>query len=130
MSAAVEVEAVEVVEVAGHLLAGEAQVGGADLDELAAGPQPRQGQRGVGAGADDQPQLRRQVVDEERHPGRDVGAVGEVVVVEDERDLARVHAQLVDHAGEHGLDRRLPGLQERERGGAGARDARSRASST
>ena len=117
-----EAEAVEVVEVAGHLVAGEAQVGGADLDQLAPSPQPRQRQRGVGAGADDQPQLWRQVVDEERHPGGDVDTVGEVVVVEDERDLAGVHAQLVHHPGEHGLDRRLPGLQERERRGTGARD--------
>ena len=85
-------------------------------------PQPGQGQGGVGTGADDQAQLWRQVVDEERHPGGDVDAVGEVVVVEDQGDLAGVHAQLVDHPGEHGLHRRLPGLEQGERGGAGARD--------
>ena len=113
MSVGGEVEAVEVVEVGADLVAGEPQVGRADLDQLPAGAESRKGQRRVGAGADHQPQLRRQVVDEERHPGRDVDAVGEVVVVEDERELAGMHAQLVDDAGEDGLDRRLAGLQER-----------------
>ena len=90
-----EVEAVEVVEVAGHLLNGEAKVRRADLDELPASPQPRKRQRRIGSGADDQPKLRRQVVDEERHPGRDIDTVSEVVVVQDDGDLTGIHAQLV-----------------------------------
>ena len=117
-----EVEAVEVVEVAGHLLTREAQVGRADLDQLPASPQPRERQRRIGPGADDQPKLRRQVVDEERHPGRDLDAISEVVVVEDDRDLTRIHAELVHHAREHGLHRRLPRLQKRERCGTSTRD--------
>ena len=110
-----EVKAVEVVEVAGDLLTREAKVGGADLDELPACPQPGERQRRVGPGADGQPKLRRLVVDEEGHPGRDIDTVSEVVVVEDEGDLTRVHAELVHHAGEHGLHRRLPRLQKGER---------------
>ena len=80
------------------------------------------GQGGVRAGADDQPKLWRHVVDEERHPSRDLDAVGEVVVVEHQRDIAGLDAELVHHPGEHGLDRRVPGLQESECGITGARD--------
>ena len=53
---------------------GEAQVGGPDLDQLAAGAQPRQRQRRVGAGGEDQVQLRRQVLEQERHPVVDLAA--------------------------------------------------------
>ena len=45
-----------VVEVGRGLVGGEAQVGGADLDQLAAGPQPGQRQRRVGAAGDHQVQ--------------------------------------------------------------------------
>ena len=94
----VQVEPGGVVEVGGRLVVGEPEVGGADLDELPAGPQPGQRQRRVGAGADHQPHLRRQVLDEERHAGVDVRALGEVVVVEHEDHVVREHAQLVEHA--------------------------------
>ena len=63
------------VEVGGGLVRREAQVGGADLDELAARPQAGQRQRRVGAGGDHQVHLRGQVVEQERHPVVDVGRV-------------------------------------------------------
>ncbi len=116
-----EVEAVQPVQVRRHLGAGEPQVGRPDLHEVAAGAHPGQGEGRVGAGADHQPELGRQVVDEEGHPVGDLGAVGEVVVVEDQGDLPVVHAQLVDQPGQHGLQRRLPRLEQRQRRCAGAR---------
>ena len=91
------------VEVAGRLVGGEAEVGRPDLGELAAGTQPGQRQGRVGAGADDQTHLGREVVDQERHPGADPRAVGEVVVVQDQGDLAGQHAELVEHPGQHVL---------------------------
>jgi hypothetical protein len=49
--------------------------------------------------------LRREVLEQERHAGLDVGAVDEVVVVQHEVDVVRHTAELVDHRGEDGLDR-------------------------
>ena len=82
-------EAHRPVEVVRRLLRGEAQVGGADLDQLAARAEPGQRQRRVGAGGDHQVQLRRQVVQQERHPVVDLRRVDDVVVVQDEDDVAR-----------------------------------------
>ena len=73
MSAAVERQAHHLVEVGGRLVGREAQVGGADLDQLAARPQPGQRQRRVGAAGDHQVQLRGQVLEQERHPVLDLG---------------------------------------------------------
>ena len=72
---------VTVVEVGGRLVGREAQVGGADLDQLAADAPPRQRQVGVGAGAQHQVHVRREVLEQEGHPVADFGAVDEVVVV-------------------------------------------------
>jgi hypothetical protein len=77
-----QIEPGDVVEVGRRLLEGEAQVSGPDLDQLAARPQAGQGQRRVLAGADHQVRLRREVVEQERHAGLDVGTVDQVVVVE------------------------------------------------
>ena len=62
---------VAVVEVRRRLVVGEAEVGRTDLDQLTAGAQPGQGKGGIGAGADDQPQLGREVLEQERHVGPD-----------------------------------------------------------
>ena len=69
-----QVQAHHLVEVGGGLVGGEAQVGGADLDQLAARPQPGQRQRRIGAAGDHQVQPRGQVVEQERHPVVDLGA--------------------------------------------------------
>jgi hypothetical protein len=97
----------DVVEVGRGFLQGEAQVGGSDLDQGAARPQPGQGQLRVGAGTDHQVHLRREVLEQEGHAGLDVGAVDEVVVVEHQVEVVRHGAELVEHGGEDGLDRRL-----------------------
>ena len=89
MSPAVRSSPIIAVEVRRRLVGGEAQVGGADLDQLAARPQASQRQRRVGAGGDHQVDLRREVLQQERHPGLDVVGVDEVVVVEHQHDVVR-----------------------------------------
>ena len=107
-------------EVGGRLLVGEPEVGRADLGELPARPQPGQRQRRVGAGADDQVHLRREVLEEERHARLDLRALGEVVVVEDEVHVVGEDAELVEDRRQDALDR-LTGLQQGQALGAGAR---------
>ena len=84
-----QVQAHHLVEVRRGLVGREAQVGGADLDELAARPQPSQRQRRVGAAGDHQVQLRREVLEQEGHPVVDVARVDDVVVVEHQHDVVR-----------------------------------------
>ena len=117
----VEVEPDDVVEVGRHLVVGEAEVGGADLDQLATGPEPGEREVGVGPRADHQVHLRRQVLEQERHVVRDLRTVGEVVVVEHEHQPVGQSAELVEDDREHGRDRRVRRVQERQRGGAHAR---------
>ena len=120
MSSGGEIQPDDVVEVGRHLVGGEAQVGGADLDQLAAGPQPSQRQERVGSAADHQVDVRREVLQQERHAVADVGPVDQVVVVEHEVDVVRHRREFVEHGGEDGLDRRLGRLQEREHVGSDA----------
>ena len=73
----------------GGLLAGEAQVGLAQLGQLAAGPQPGQRQRRVGAAGQHQPQLRREALQQDRQAVVDRWRLDQVVVVQDQHDLPR-----------------------------------------
>ncbi|MFE6487492.1 hypothetical protein ACFVGN_31790, partial [Streptomyces sp. NPDC057757] len=77
------------VEVGRYLDGSEAEVGGAQFDQLAAGPQSCERQRRVGAGADHQVHLRREVFEQERHGRLNVRGVGKVVVVEDQIERVR-----------------------------------------
>ena len=77
---------------------GEAQVGGADLDQLASRAQPGQRQSRVGARGDDDVHLRGQVVEQEDHAFVDVRTLEHVVVVEHQRHVVGHGAELVDHA--------------------------------
>jgi hypothetical protein len=80
MSLGGEVQADVVVEVGGNFVGGEAQVGGADLDQLAAGPaEPTAG--AGGAAADHRVDVRWEVPQQERRGVTEVGPVGQVVVV-------------------------------------------------
>ena len=110
------------VEVRRGLVGREAQVGGADLDELAARPQPGQRQRRVGAAGDHQVQLRGQVLQQEGHPVLDVARVDDVVVVEHQHDVVREGAEVVEQRGEDRFDRRAGATA-----GARARPRRPRA---
>ena len=65
----------------------EAQVGGAQLGQLAPGAQPGQGQARVFAGGDDQMHPRRQVLEQEGDGLIDRLGVDHVVVVEDQDEV-------------------------------------------
>ena len=82
----------------GRFLSGEAQVGGAQLGQLAAGPQPRQRQRRVSPAGHHHPQARRQVLQQERHRLVHRPGIDQVVVIQDQQHLIRAGAggQLVD----------------------------------
>jgi len=84
-----EVQTGDVVEVGGDFVGGEAQVGGADLDQFPAGPQPSQRQERVGSAADHQVDVRWEVLEQERHAVAEVGPVDQVVVVEHQDHLIR-----------------------------------------
>ena len=103
------------VEVRRGLVGREAQIGGADLDELATPSQPRQRQRRVGAAGDHQVDLRGQVLQQEGHPVLYVARLDDVVVVEHQHDIVRDCAEVVEQSGQDRFDRRLGRLQERER---------------
>ena len=119
VAAPVSSQAHRLVEVGRGLLGGEAQVGGADLDQLAARPQPRQRQGRVGPAGDHQVQLRREVVEQEGHRVVDLARLDDVVVVEDQHDVPVDGAEVVEEGGEHRLHgQRLRCLEELE--GAGA----------
>ena len=64
--------------------------------QLATGTQPGQGQCGVRPRRDDEAQLGRQVVDQERHRLVDGGCVDDVIVVEDQDDLLVGGGQVVE----------------------------------
>ena len=70
-----EMQAHHLVEVRRRLVGREPQIGGADLDELAAGAQASQRQRRVGAAGDHQVQLRREMVEQEGHAVVDLASV-------------------------------------------------------
>ena len=95
-SAARQLQSHHLVEVRRGLVGREAQIGGADLDELATPSQPRQRQRRVGAAGDHQVYLRGQVLQQEGHPVLHVARVDDVVVVEHQHDIVRDGVEVVE----------------------------------
>jgi hypothetical protein len=85
-----------------RLLRGEAQVGGAQLSQLAAGPQPRQRQRRVSPAGHHHPQARRQILQQQRHRLVHRPGIDQVIVIQDQQHLirARIGRQLIDQ-GRH-----------------------------
>ena len=81
-----------------RLVRGEAQVVGAQLGQLPAGPQPGQRQRRVGPSGQHQVQARRQVLEQERQRRVHRLGVDQVVVIENQQHLAvaGLGGQLVD----------------------------------
>ena len=106
MSRAPQVQAHHVVEVRRGLVGREPQVGGADLDELAARSQASQRQRRIGPAGDHQVHLWREMVEQEGHPVVDLAGVDDVEVVEHEHDIVRQGAELIEQRGKHRFDRR------------------------
>ena len=87
-------------EVRGGFGGGEAQVGGPDLDQLAAHPPAGQRQIGIGPGTDHDVRLGRKMLEEEGHTLVDLVVVDQVVVVEHQPHLTRSGAQLVQQRRE------------------------------
>ena len=106
-SAGVDCQAHRLVEVGGGLVGGEAQVGGADLEQLAPGAQARQRQGRVGAAGDHQVDLRRQVLEQERHRLVDLRRLDDVVVVEHQDQVVVDGVQVVEQRRDDDV-RRLP----------------------
>ena len=110
-----ELESHDLVQVRRRLLGREAQVGGPDLDEVAAGTKPRQRQGRVAPRGQHQVQPSGEVGQEEGHPLVDGRCVDDVVVVEQQDDVDVDRRQLVDQRGQrhlHGWWLRV--LQQRE----------------
>ena len=99
-------------EVRSGLVRGEAELGGAHLDQVPVGTQRRQGQRWVRPGGDDQTDLRRQVLQEERHRRVDLDGLDEVVVVEHQDQVLRRRLEVVDQRGHDDVQRHAGRLQE------------------
>ena len=99
-----------------RLLGGEAELSGAQLSQLAAGPQPRQRQRRVSPAGHHQQQARWQVLQQERHRLVHRASVDQVVVVQDQQHLipARLDGQLVDQ-GRHKPVKRTRGRRPEQR---------------
>ena len=93
-----ELEPHHAVEERVRLVDGEAEVGDAQLEQLAAASQSRQSERRVRARGDRDARRLRQVLDEERHRLVDLGRVDHVVVVERENGLAGQRVEVVDEA--------------------------------
>ena len=103
-----QLQAEAAVEELARLAGGEAQLVGAQLEQLAADPQRAERECRVGAGRDHQLDARRQVVDEPRDRLARRGARQAVEVVEHERDLVAL-GERVDQPRQHDLAQRRAG---------------------
>ena len=83
----------------------EAQLGGAQLEQLAVRAQARERQRRIVPGRDRQLECRRQMVEQERDARVHVLALDQVVVIEHEHEPRVERGELVDQRRQHDLDR-------------------------
>ena len=116
-----EVQCHHVLEVRRGLVGGEPQIGRADLNELAAGAQPSERQRWVGAAGNHQVDMRRETVNEEGHSLVDLAVVYDVEVIQHERQVVGNGAELVEQRADHEFDRRLRRIDESQSTGAHGR---------
>ena len=111
-----QLQAHDLVEEGIGLFGGEAQIGGADLEQLTTSPQTCQRQWRVRARRHGQGDLGWQVVEQKRHRVVDLRVVDHVVVVESEDSRARESIQVVDEAGDDVLDRQVAfGVHQHQR---------------
>ena len=76
------------------------------------GSQRGEGERGIGAGDDHQAELRREVLEQERHGVVDLGGGDDVVVVEHQDDVLRRGLEIVDQCRDDGLQRCRPAPEQ------------------
>ena len=89
-----------------RLLLAEPQVGGAQLGQLPASPQPGQRQRRIGPAGQHQVQARRQVLQQERQRHVHRPGVDQVIVIQDQQHLAvGPGGQVVDQRRHQPLER-------------------------
>ena len=90
-----------------RLPGGEAELGGTQLSQLAAGPQPRQRQRRVSPAGHRQEQAGWQVLQQKRHRLVHRPGLNQVIVVQDQQHLipARLDVQLVDQSRHKPVER-------------------------
>ena len=111
---AAQSQAHDLVQELGRFLHAEAQIGGADLNQLAAGAQAGQGQGWVGAVQQDQVQVWRQVIQQEGQGGMDDRIIDQVEIVQRQDGFLFEAAETVDEQGQNRFPvRRLGGLQQR-----------------
>lgn len=78
------------------------EVGRAYLNQLSTSPQARKGKRWVSAGSQDEMHLRRQVVEQERHPPMNRLCLDDVIVIQYERNiLCRAGKEFVGNQSKH-----------------------------
>ena len=92
---------------------GEAEVLGADLEELAAGPQAGERERWIGARGDREPGARREALDEGRDEPMDGRLIDQVVVVEHQDRAVSGRCDAVEDAGQGELGIEGLGVERR-----------------
>ena len=110
-----EVQAPHPIEESGGFVGRKAQVRLAQFGQLTTRAQASQGQGRVGAGSDDQMQLRQQMVEQKGKSVVDRLSRDEVIIVENEGKSFRHRGNLVDRSRQERLDCKwLGGLQGRD----------------
>lgn len=98
-----------VVQVCGRLVAGHAQVGDADLDQLAASPETRQWQGRIQPGAHDDARVGWKMLDQRCELCMYLGVFDRMQVIEDKDDRAFGLGQLIEQHGDETIVRRARG---------------------
>ena len=106
-------QAHRLVEKAGGFGRGEAQIGDAQLGQLAASAQARQRQGRVFARGDHQVQLRRQALDQEGQGIVHGGVVHQVVVIQHQDQAPLGGGQVIEQGGQQRFGRRRLGRTQR-----------------
>ena len=98
-----------------RLVGRESQIGRAELDKLAACSQTRQRESRICATDDHQVQLWWEMLEQIHHLIVDLAGINQVIVVEDEHDLVRKSAEVVEQQAKDGFNRRLRRIKKGER---------------
>ena len=110
-----EIQSHHLVEKIGGFSGRETQVGGAQFGELPTGAQPGQRERRILTGGNDQPELRRQMVDKEGQRLFDRRGLDHVIIVEDEHRIAQ-RGEIVQQRRQQYIGRRrLRSVQRAQR---------------
>ena len=101
------------VEKLGGFGGGKAQIGGAQLGQLAAGTQPGQGEMRIFTGGDDQVHLRRYMFEQKGESVIDRSGLDYMIIVENQDKIIRDGGDLVEQGRQNCFGRRRLGRLER-----------------